>query len=396
MRRLITTDSHLVPPVWLTDELPEKWRAYFPRLETIDGVRHIVYPSLPGSEGQMMITSGGRGRVVPVETDEELARVNHSNVCDDARPAFDPDRRLEEMARDGVVGAVLIDNATVSYTYVQPEAETAWCRIVNDWMAQTYSSHLDQFAPGIHLPLQDVGAAVKELERAAGMGLRPAVLPDALGDRPYHLTEWEPLWEAGAQLGVPFTMHIGGTRFHSRQFAGTLPGTGSTACSLMGAGASALLSWYTLNTSMAETIGWFVFSGLLQKYPELTIVMTEGFAGWLAFAMQFFDHQWTGRWGAHVREKWSLPGQGPVQLDALPSYYMKRQAKVTFMWDPVAEENRNVTGTDCLLWGNDYPHVEGSFPDSQNWVDKQFSGVPETEIDAMVRLNAASIFGLTP
>jgi predicted TIM-barrel fold metal-dependent hydrolase len=388
MRRLITADSHLVPPVWLVDELPEKWRQYFPRLETIHGVRHIVYPSLPGSGSQMMITSGGRGPIVPVETEEELARINHANVCDGAQPAFDPDQRLEEMAREGVVGAVLIDNATVSYTYVEPEAELAWCRIVNDWMADTYRSHLGQFAPGIHLPLQDVGAAVQELERAAGMGLRPAVLPDALGDRPYHLAEWEPLWEAGAKLGVPFTLHIGGTRFNA--------GMGSPGPSLMEASASALLIWYNLNTAMAETIGWFVFSGLFQKYPELTIVMTEGFAGWLAFAMQFFDHQWTGRWGSHVREKWAQPGQHSVKLDALPSYYIKRQAKVTFMWDPVAVENRHVTGTDCLLWGNDYPHVEGSFPDSQTWVDKQFSGVPEPEIDAMVRLNAASIFGLDP
>ena len=111
---------------------------------------------------------------------------------------------------------------------------------------------------------------------------------------------------------------------------------------------------------MAETIGWFVFSGLFQKYPELTVVMTEGFAGWLAFAMQFFDHQWTGRWGSHVRQKSTQPGRPSVNLDALPSYYIKRQAKVTFMWDPVAVENRHVTGTDCLLWGNDYPHVEGS------------------------------------
>jgi hypothetical protein len=141
MRRLITADSHLVPPVWLVDELPEKWRQYFPRLETIDGVRHVVYPSLPGSGSQMMITSGGRGSVVPVETEEGLARINHSNVCDGAQPAFDPDQRLEEMAPEGVVGAVLIDNATVNYTYVEPEAELAWCRIVNDWMADTISHH---------------------------------------------------------------------------------------------------------------------------------------------------------------------------------------------------------------------------------------------------------------
>lgn len=393
MRRLITTDSHLVPPAWLADELPGKWREYFPRLETIDGVPHVVYPSVPGSEGQMMITSGGRGLAVPFASDEELARINHSNVCDEARPAFDPGRRLEEMAREGVVGAVLIDNAVVNYAYVEPEAEIAWCRIVNDWMVDTYGSHLDVFAPGIHLPLQDPGAAVAELERAARMGLRPAVLPDALSDRPYHLAQWEPLWEAGASLGVPFTLHVGGTRFDSRRsnFAGM-----ATGATLMDPGASALLGWYMMNTAMAETIGWFVFSGLLQKYPKLTVVMTEGFAGWLGFAMEFFDHQWSGRWGAHVREKYAAPGQANFNLDGLPSYYIQRQAKVTFMWDPVAVHNRHLTGTDCLLWGNDYPHVEGSYPDSQAWVDKQFSGVPETEIDAIVRMNAASIFGLSP
>ena len=64
------------------------------------------------------------------------------------------------------------------------------------------------------------------------------------------------------------------------------------------------------------------------------------------------------------------------------------------MWDPVAVAARDYTGTDCLLWGNDYPHIEGSFPDSQAWVEKQFSGVPEEEIDAMVRGNAASTFNL--
>ena len=65
------------------------------------------------------------------------------------------------------------------------------------------------------------------------------------------------------------------------------------------------------------------------------------------------------------------------------------------MWDPVAIQNRNVTGTDCLLWGNDYPHLEGSFPYSQEWIDKQFDGVPEDEIDAMVRGNAAKLFDLS-
>jgi predicted TIM-barrel fold metal-dependent hydrolase len=65
------------------------------------------------------------------------------------------------------------------------------------------------------------------------------------------------------------------------------------------------------------------------------------------------------------------------------------------MWDPLAVEVRHITGTDCLLWGNDYPHREGSFPWSQEWIDKQFAGVPEHEVDAMVRGNAAKLFNIS-
>jgi len=88
-------------------------------------------------------------------------------------------------------------------------------------------------------------------------------------------------------------------------------------------------------------------------------------------------------------------GEWAAKLDAPPGYYLKRQAHATFMWDPVAIANRDVTGTDCLLWGNDYPHREGSFPWSQEWVDKQFAGVPESDVDAITRGNAAKLFGLT-
>ena len=64
----------------------------------------------------------------------------------------------------------------------------------------------------IHLPYKDVAAWVAELERAAGMGLRPALLPDGIFERPYYMEEWEPLWEAADSLRIPITMHVGGLR----------------------------------------------------------------------------------------------------------------------------------------------------------------------------------------
>lgn len=64
------------------------------------------------------------------------------------------------------------------------------------------------------------------------------------------------------------------------------------------------------------------------------------------------------------------------------------------MWDPLAIRSRDLTGLDCLMWGNDYPHHDGSFPFSADWIEKQFDGVPANEIDQICRGNAAEIFGI--
>ena len=114
---------------------------------------------------------------------------------------------------------------------------------------------------------------------------------------------------------------------------------------------------------MGETLGWLTFSGVFERYPDLHVIMTEGYAGWLAFAIQFFDHHWSdSRFGAMSHQSTSGRSLEAPTLEAPPSYYLKRQAHATFMWDPMAIQNREITGTDCLLWGNDYPHLEGSFP----------------------------------
>ena len=47
------------------------------------------------------------------------------------------------------------------------------------------------------------------------------------------------------------------------------------------------------------------------------------------------------------------------------------------------------------MWGNDYPHHEGSFPFSADWIEKQFDGVPANEVEQICRGNAAEIFGIT-
>ena len=373
-RALITADSHLVVPPTLADQLPARWRTLVSHVDRREDGDYLVRRKFGDN-----MTMGGGGDVQLLVREEDLSRLSHRPFREPAEPAFGPEARLEEMSRHGVKAAVLIPNAHPYELGLPAEAEQAWCSIVNDWLADTYKDHLDQFAPGIYLPLHDIGASVVELERAAGLGLRPALLPDAIHSNPYYRSEWEPLWEAAAGLRVPLTLHVSKTRYPTAHY---IPYHDQPAHSA--------LSWYELCGAMGQTISWFAYGGIFARYPNLNVVMTEGYAGWLAFALQFIDHHWV----THRFEHLAGGPQAALNLEEPPTYYIKRQAKATFMWDPLAVRNRDLTGLDCLLWGDDYPHIEGAFPETQTWVEEQFDGVPDEEIDQIVRGNAAAVFGL--
>jgi predicted TIM-barrel fold metal-dependent hydrolase len=393
-RALITTDCHLAPPPALADELPERLRAQVTHLEKRNDGVYLVRPQLIAAMEAMSdsasVPAGGdnvtaalaRGLKVDPDDEASLARLLAADVRAEANPGFTAKSFIDELARDGVVGAVLIGGAAFGI-HADTEVDIAWTRLVNDWTAQTFAGELHRFAPGINLPLGDIAAAVKELERAAGLGLRPALLPDVIPAKPYTLPEWEPLWEAAESLGIPLATHVGSAR-------AMYPWSGMTAYS---PGQGATTAFALVSLGMAETVAWFAAGGILERHPNLKVVMTECSAGWLAWLMNFLDHHYAGPFGnAFLTEQGFTPMKA---TEAPPSYYIKRQVSCTFMDDPVAIHNREFTGLDSLMWGNDYPHQEGIFPDSQEWVNKQFAGVPEAEIQQIVHDNAAKVFGLT-
>ena len=114
-RRLITTDSHSVGPLTLANELPERLRSKVPHLEErSDGV-YLVRP-MPAiadkdgtvDRGDMMTKSLAAGIKVDPDDEAMMARIVHGDVAQEAHPGFTVEQRLAEMARDGVVGEVLV------------------------------------------------------------------------------------------------------------------------------------------------------------------------------------------------------------------------------------------------------------------------------------------------
>jgi hypothetical protein len=56
-------------------------------------------------------------------------------------------------------------------------------------------------------------------------------------------------------------------------------------------------------------------------------------------------------------------------------------------------ERRDRIGTEKIMWGSDYPHLEGTFPFSEEGIRKTFAGLDRSEVQAMLGGNAAGVYG---
>lgn len=119
----------------------------------------------------------------------------------------------------------------------------------------------------------------------------------------------------------------------------------------------------------------------MERFPALKFVAVEIGSAWLAWILLSLD-QITRQHHMYVYAK----------LKINPSEYFRRQGHVTFHDDPIGVQNRHPTGIEGLLWGNDYPHHEGTWPHSQEAIAAQFKGVPEAEVRKIVGETSARLF----
>src|SRR5581483_4757760 len=105
---------------------------------------------------------------------------------------FDPQERLRDLDTEGIDVAVLFPSVGLYVSdATDPALVTALCRAYNDWLADYCRAAPARLIHIALLPLIDVPAAVRELERPAP---HPA---------------WDPRWACAAALGVPVTVHEG-------------------------------------------------------------------------------------------------------------------------------------------------------------------------------------------
>jgi predicted TIM-barrel fold metal-dependent hydrolase len=350
-RALISADNHVFEPVTLWQErLPEQYRSRGPRLEVSGDWYVMAIEGMP---------------------DRKLSRVDAGGRDESRRSAggADADERLSDMALDGVIAEVIYPTFGLFIDMVAaPDLQMACAQVYNDWCAEMFLHRPDVFVPAAVVPVRDVASACAELERVAQLGYKAAMIPTSPPeDMKYNSAAFDPLWRIAVDAGIPLSLHTG---------------TGALPQFERGPG-GAVINYAKVGLLSAETLCYFAASGALERFSELRLVFVETGAGWLAYCCERMDEAF------EEHEQWVNP-----KLDAPPSEYVKRQIHVTLGADRAPLLTRDITGIDALLWASDYPHPEGTFPESQAVVARIFDGLSDAEMEAVVCTNAARLYGI--
>ena len=360
--QIISADSHVQePPELYAKWIPAKYRDRVPRVEERNG-------------GRYLIVDGKRPRRLDIAAAATTDDDENREFRGDDEGGRNIDRRLKDLARDGVTAEVIYPNSSLAlFNSDDAGYQLAVAQAYNDWCIDLFGSHGKLFTPVGIVPVRDIGLAVKEVERIAKRGYRSVKIPISVRERPYNLPDYDPLWSAINDAGMVLSLHAF-TEAEDRYPAdwGEETGIGGALNHMA--------------MSMAEgmsPVSLLIASGALERYPGMKFVVVECGAGWLAWLLYVLDEQ------VEKKHMWAKP-----KLELKPSEYFRRQGAVTFSDDPVALNNIGFTGADCLLWGSDYPHDEGTFPHSQAVIDRTFQGISDSDKRKIVHDNAARIYGI--
>ena len=339
-------DSHLVEPEDLfTQRLPADLAERMPRSEKDDDGRwETVYV-----DGAAFRRPMPRPRMlVDPETGE--------TVEERAPGANDPHLRLKDLDEEGIWAELVYPSIGIWTSSINdPELLREGMKAINDWAIE-YQHVSPRYVCTASIPLLRPEDAVAEIERAAALGFKAAFFPVAppagVGD--WHTPVWDPVYAALEATGTVLGFHIGtephdATTSHGAYYRG--PG-------------GALLNYVETTYGGQRAATKLIASGVFDRYPALKVVVSEGGATWGPFLADRLDEGYRQHASA-VRP----------MLNKLPSEYLYSNVYASFQHDRSAVPAVTAMGWQNVLWGSDYPHIEGTFGHTQKTLHELFDDV---------------------
>ncbi|HEY3700341.1 MAG TPA: amidohydrolase family protein [Spongiibacteraceae bacterium] len=352
-RRLFSVDSHLV----VTDDQVKK---------NLASSLHSAWDTGISKYNKHMADDLMGGQKLAPEDFVDMEAATHPGY-------YNSTERLKVMDADGVECEVM---------YSEFDFTSKVYSIGDKWRecATAYNNTLYEFASvdpkriliTYQLPLIDIDYAVSEIYRLRDLGARSIQIPNfpaELGMPDYHNKQYDKLWTAFSETGVVVANHLTLKQDMWGVFRRDPTPQKGIYTSLPG-------------FALAETMAWYILTGILERFPKLKIVFVEPGLFWVPGYIRFLDER--------MHHHYNFPG-----VKELPSTYFKRQMAATFVNEPGAREFIDFFGANSIMWSTDFPHPCCNWPNAGALVEKQFADFTPEEKQKITWDNGARMYGIS-
>jgi predicted TIM-barrel fold metal-dependent hydrolase len=360
---VISADSHITePPETYVDNIDPAWRDRAPHL--VDGGEDV---------GHVFVIDGMKrpvpmGLVAAAGKRPEDIRVLGTRFEDLHRSGWDPTHRLADQARDGVAAEVIYPTVGMQLcNHRDGDYKKACFDAYNRWIAGYCSEAPDRLLGAGQTALRSPEEGIEDLQAIKDHGLRGVMMPGVPAyELDYDDKAWDPFWEAAVDLGLPLSFHILTSKTERAR-------------------GPRMNEFLTVVRGCQDVMGTLVFGAVFERHPDLKIVCVEADAGWVPHYLYRMDH-------AYKRHRhWIQPDQ---ELTKLPSEYFRENIYVTFQDDWTAFAQADHMNWHRLMWANDFPHSDSTWPWSQEMLAEHTAQLSDEQEEAILCGNVADLYGI--
>ena len=358
-RNVLSADSHVIEP-------PEMWREYV-ESSMRDRAPHLEH----GKDNDWYCIEGLKPMDVTVLSSagtpsEELKTWRRWDAPGRLKGGWVPGIRRKDIEADGVDGEVLY--ATIGMKMLplaDMDYKRACFRGYNRWLADFCKSDPKRYVGIAVLTTDDIDAAVKDLREAKSLGLGGALLGMTPGENiTYASPEFDPLWKVAQELHMPLSLH-NFTQNESKVVR------------------SRFEVFASAPVDVQYSISSMIFGDVFERFPELKLVSVENDIGWAANFLYRMDH---------VFHRYSVLLNKTFKSGRLPSEVFRDHVYLTFMDDPAGIRTYDLIGVDNVMWANDYPHGDSTWPNSKEAISRQFDTMPAADRQKILRDNVIKLY----
>jgi predicted TIM-barrel fold metal-dependent hydrolase len=371
--KAISADSHITEPAnCYVDYIETRYRERAPRM---------VADPRPGESGDVFVIEGfseplALGLVAAAGKDPKTLKIGGTAFSELHRGGWDPRARIADQDRDGILAEMIYPTIGMMLCgHPDGDYKQACMWAYNRWLEE-YVGAAPERLHGLGMTaVRSVAEAVDDFRRIKEMGFKGVMLPGSPATaEDYDDPSFDPLWRTAVELGLPISFHIlTGSR-----------GTNALADGSRMHRGPRIAAWQAVIRGCQDIIGMFIFGRVFERHPELRLVCVEADAGWAPHYMYRMDH-------VYKRHRAWLKCD---EMKKLPSEYFRENVYVTFQDDWVAFRMTGLCNPHRLMWANDFPHSDSTWPWSQELLREQTKTLSNDEIAWILRDNVRELYRL--